>query len=212
MPNGRRGLVIASDPGLHHDATLRQEKEVAAESHPASPECRSANARGATGDARLRGCGPGGDALLSSRNLLPGKRPDPARTFGDAPSQHMGFLRGMEDLRWGRDISRVSPSGWFTSKRGAAGGQHDLDISGGFKESKIRSRPSTDEGFSFLKSGTNIKVLISRRDGCEDRLGSFSTFQTRAELVWCNPTIGCAERSQTLRRRAISGSRIGAPS
>jgi Transposase DDE domain group 1 len=32
-------------------------------------------------------------------------------------------------------------------------------------------------------------------------LGSFSMFWTRAELVWCNPTIGSAERRQTLQRR-----------
>ena len=35
---------------------------------------------------------------------------------------------------------------------------------------------------------------------------SFSTFQARAELVWCKPTIGSAERAQSLRRRANSGS------
>ena len=38
-------------------------------------------------------------------------------------------------------------------------------------------------------------------------LGSFSMFWTRAELVWCNPTIGSAERRQTLQRRANSGLR-----
>jgi hypothetical protein len=62
-------------------------------------------------------------------------------------------------------------------------------------------------------SGSHHSCLTTRCDAAHRfRLnshnfccGSFSTFRTRAELVWCISIIGSAEHTQTLRRRAKSG-------
>jgi hypothetical protein len=70
-----------------------------------------------------------------------------------------------------------------------------------------RIRPSGQKAIQrhSMQVSPQMMFIITAGTVARTALGHFRRSGTRADLVWCNPIIGSAECTQTLRRRARSG-------